>query len=215
MATLFVNIIVFKLLHIIDIYFFTYNPEVCFESLDVYLAQRRPDFPDRNVVFNKTIPGRRRTLLSRMSVKSEKRVRSFGTVSMRSERLVCTLFVTVLLQLVCTLFVTVLCKVGPAKRSSQNLISKLLGMLTVSSSKAILKAPTPRCKIVQKMRCSRAMLVQPTVCSLVLRVVGYDLKCKLLFDVFELTNNYVWLTRTHRHYCLSDDCSEGITLVST
>ena len=33
------------------------------------------------------------------------------------------------------------------------------------------------------------MLVQPTVRSLVLRVVGYGSECKLLFDVFELTNN--------------------------
>ena len=33
------------------------------------------------------------------------------------------------------------------------------------------------------------MLVQPTVHGLVLRGVGYDSKCKLLFDVFELTNN--------------------------
>ena len=33
------------------------------------------------------------------------------------------------------------------------------------------------------------MPVQPTVRSLVLRVVGYGSKYKLLFDVFELTNN--------------------------
>ena len=49
------------------------------------------------------------------------------------------------------------------------------------------------------------MLVQPTVCSLVL----HGLKCKLLFDVFELTNNCMQLTRTHQRYCLSDDCSEA------
>ena len=34
------------------------------------------------------------------------------------------------------------------------------------------------------------MLVQPTVHGLVLRGVGIGSKCKLLFDVFELTNNY-------------------------
>ena len=33
------------------------------------------------------------------------------------------------------------------------------------------------------------MLVQPTVHSLVLCVVGYGSKCKLSFDVLELTNN--------------------------
>ena len=33
------------------------------------------------------------------------------------------------------------------------------------------------------------MLVQPTVHGLVLSEVGYGSKCKLLFDVFELTDN--------------------------
>ena len=33
--------------------------------------------------------------------------------------------------------------------------------------------------------------------------------CKLLFDVFELTNNCMQLTRTHQRYCLGDDCCEA------
>ena len=37
-------------------------------------------------------------------------------------------------------------------------------------------------KLYKKICCSRAMFVQPTVRSLVLRVVGYGLKYKLLFD---------------------------------
>ena len=32
--------------------------------------------------------------------------------------------------------------------------------------------------------------------------------CKPLFDVFELTNNCMQLTRTHQRYCLGDDCCE-------
>ena len=40
-------------------------------------------------------------------------------------------------------------------------------------------------------------------------LLSYGLKCKLLFDVFELTNNCTQLTRTHQRYCVGDDCSEA------
>ena len=35
----------------------------------------------------------------------------------------------------------------------------------------------------------------------------YGLKCKLLFDVYELTS--ISVLRTHQRYCLGDDCSEA------
>ena len=56
------------------------------------------------------------------------------------------------------------------------------------------------------------MLVQPLNCvqlGVACGWLSYGLMCKLLFDVFELTNNCMQLTRTHQRYCLGDDCCES------
>ena len=66
----------------------------------------------------------------------------------------------------------------PREKKLANLILKLLGMFAVPQFKARFQARNyfiPRhsdVEFLQKLRCSRAMLVQPTVCSFLLREVG-------------------------------------------
>ena len=93
---------------------------------------------------------------------------------------------------------------APRKKSLQNFILKLLGMLAISQFKARFQARKhfePRhsdVKLGKKYAVSEGYACNSSINCVQLGVAcgwfSYGLKCELLFDVFELTSNYMELT---------------------